>query len=127
VNGSRWQAVPAQAASGFVRVLRRLTGDFLAIAGIVAFVLGLLYRFADWEVPHLLQARSGDSARGTAFLLAGAACLVAGRLIRPRRDRKLARWWRQACRRREPGSGLGAGAGGGAGAGSVPVDLPVRA
>jgi hypothetical protein len=92
VNGTRWlTAGPRQAGIHVVRVGRRLAGDFLAIAGIVAFVLGLLYRFAAWEVPHLLQARTADSHRGTECLLAGAVCLLAGRLIRPRGDRSLGR------------------------------------
>jgi hypothetical protein len=74
-------------------LVRQGVASFLAIAGIVFVVLGLLYRYAGGHVPHLLQRHvhghlhtGPDAHRATLFLLAGAGCLLAAWLIRPRRS-----------------------------------------
>lgn len=100
----RWPLVsaPADGARYFARAAWRGVTNFLAIAGIVAVVFGLLYRFAAGQVPHLLQAHQAylqkggallrghgpagpDAHRGVVLLAAGALSLVLAWLIRPRR------------------------------------------
>ncbi|HEY3979188.1 MAG TPA: hypothetical protein VGM79_18080 [Streptosporangiaceae bacterium] len=100
----RWLPVsaPVDGARYFARAVWRAVTNFLAIAGIVAIVFGLLYRFAAGSVPHLLQAHASlldkggvllrghsaaaaDSHRATVLLAAGALSLAVAWLIRPRR------------------------------------------
>lgn len=100
----RWLpvSVPAQGARYFARAAWQGVTNFLAIAGIVAVVFGLLYRFAAGQVPHLLQAHGAfvekgsallrgpgpagpDHHRAVVLLAAGALSLVLAWLIRPRR------------------------------------------
>jgi hypothetical protein len=81
----------------FVLAFRRGVSSFFAIAGLVAVVFGLLYRFADHELPRLLQghelagpglsshAAAGLNASRATFLLAvGAAGLLVAWVIHPR-------------------------------------------
>jgi hypothetical protein len=68
--------------------VRQGLSTFLAIAGIVAIVLGLLYLFDGSVLPHVLQGSSYTShpaRRATACLVAGAACVIVAWLIRARR------------------------------------------
>jgi MYXO-CTERM domain-containing protein len=104
VSNRRWLVVsaPVDGARYFARAAWRGVTNFLAIAGIVAIVFGLLYRFAAGSVPHLLQAHgslvrssgallrghsttAADSHRATILLAAGALSLAVAWLIRPRR------------------------------------------
>jgi hypothetical protein len=104
VSIRRWLPVsaPVDGARYFGRAVWQGVTNFLAIAGLVAVVFGLLYRFAAGSVPHLLQAhgallqKSGallrghgataaDSHRATILLASGALSLLVAWLIRPRR------------------------------------------
>jgi MYXO-CTERM domain-containing protein len=104
VSNRRWLVVsaPVDGARYFARAVWQAVTNFLAIAGTVAIVFGLLYRFAAGSIPHLLQAHgtlldkggvllrghstaAADSHRATILLAAGALSLVAAWLIRPRR------------------------------------------
>jgi hypothetical protein len=98
----RW--LPVSALTGgarcFARAAHRGVTSFLAVAGLVAVVFGLLYRFAAGQIPHLLQAHpalaqgSGllrghgaaapDSYRGGILLAVGGVSLLVAWLIRPR-------------------------------------------
>ena len=93
----RWP--PVAGLSGGARYFARAAWmgvtNFLAIAGIVAVVFGLLYRFAAGHVPRLLQAHRAllaahgaagpDSHRATVLLATGAISILVAWLIRPRR------------------------------------------
>ena len=80
----------------FMRAVRGGLTNFLAIAGLVAVVFGLMYLFAVHDLPHLLQGHlleqglsrpapaSLDSSRATLLLVTGAISLVLAWLIRPR-------------------------------------------
>jgi hypothetical protein len=104
VSIRRWLpvSVPAEGVRYFARAFWQGVTNFLAIAGIVAVVFGLLYRFAAGQIPHLLQAHAAllrghaallrghgaagpDSHRASVLLAAGALSLVVAWLIRPRR------------------------------------------
>jgi hypothetical protein len=77
----------------FVQAFRRGVSSFFAIAGLVAVVFGLMYRFADHALPHLLQGHglrphltAGlDASRATFLLLVGAAALLVAWVIHPRK------------------------------------------
>ena len=58
----RWPPVAGLSGGAryFARAVWQGVTNFLAIAGIVAVVFGLLYRFAAGQVPHLLQAHRAD-------------------------------------------------------------------
>jgi hypothetical protein len=76
-------------------VARRVTtairdglSTFLAIVGIVAIIIGLLYMFASGAVPHVLMSGphpGPHTRRAAACLIGGAACVVAAWLIKVRR------------------------------------------
>jgi hypothetical protein len=81
----------------FLRAVRGGLANFLAIAGLLAVVFGLMYRFTRHLLPHLLQGHllehglsrpapaSLDSSRAILLLGAGAVSLLLAWLIRPRR------------------------------------------
>jgi hypothetical protein len=104
VSIRRWLPIslPAQGVRYFARAVWQGVTNFLAIAGIVAVVFGLLYRFAAGQIPHVLQAHGAylqkagallrghgsagpDSHRADVLLAAGALSLLLAWLIRPRR------------------------------------------
>ncbi|HUZ23469.1 MAG TPA: hypothetical protein VMV07_06865 [Streptosporangiaceae bacterium] len=78
----------ADAAHRLALAVREGATTVLAVAAIVAIVLGLMYLLRSWDLPHLLlgQARTGDRVRRAVIcLVAGCSCAVAAWLIRPRR------------------------------------------
>lgn len=81
-------------AGGATRRLAATVRDgvaaFLAIAGLVAIMIGLLYLVADGTLPHVLQGATTSGhhlRRAVACLAGGAASVGAAWLIRVRRRR----------------------------------------
>ena len=72
---------------GLAVAVRRFVSTFLAIAGVVAILIGLLYLVADGDLPHVLQGATTtghDPRRAIACLAGGAVCAGAAWVIRVR-------------------------------------------
>ena len=72
--------------------VRRGIASFLAIAGIVAIVFGLLYLSVGAKMPHLLLGhvhRGRHLRRAEICLLGGGVCVVAAWLLRGRKQKSL--------------------------------------
>jgi hypothetical protein len=75
-----------------ITMVRRGLSAFLAICGLAALVLGLLYLKVASRLPHRLAHALGGAGHGThhahAWLAGGAACVIVAWLIRVRRAPK---------------------------------------
>jgi hypothetical protein len=73
---------------GLAVAVREGVATFLAIAGVVSIMIGLLYLLADGDLPYVLQGTttSGhDLHRAVACLGGGVACVIVAWVIRVRR------------------------------------------
>ncbi len=73
---------------GLAVAVREGVATFLAIAGVVSIMIGLLYLLADGDLPYVLQGTTTtghDLHRAVACLGGGAACVIVAWVIRVRR------------------------------------------
>ena len=78
----------SSASQGAAAVVRNGVAVFLAIAGVVLLVFGVLYLTAGRLLPHVIQGSSHSGhhvKRAAACLVVGALCAVVAWFIRARR------------------------------------------